>query len=220
VTIPFCRFPRQHGAALFVALVFLILIALIAITASGTAVLEQRMIGGTRNTQLAQLGSESALRGAEVELWTAARRSVFSAGGLVMPPCATTGAQPCVYQRKNGVPDARVTQFRTASQWLNADSDGANAYGQTVTGLTGSDTSASLATLPRYLIEDLGLDIDATSTGRMGGKNLSAQGATDGTPKIHLYRITARAQGSSATSWRVTESVFSAYPNNAFNVGN
>jgi len=210
----------QRGAALFFALIFLIIIALIAITSSGTSVLEQRMAGGARNAQLAQLGSESALRDAEVQLWTAARRSTLAKGGLAMPPCASAGAQPCVYQRYNGVADARVTAFRTAQRWLDPASDGAYDYSQTVTGLTGAQTSASLATEPRYLIEDLGLDVDAATTGRMGGKNLSAQTIDGGTPKVHLYRITARAQGSSSASWRVTESVFSAYADTAFNVGN
>ena len=37
---------HQHGAVLFVALVFLILITLLALTATGTSILQEKMTGG------------------------------------------------------------------------------------------------------------------------------------------------------------------------------
>jgi type IV pilus assembly protein PilX len=210
---------RQHGAVLFVALVFLLLLTLLGVTASSTSVLQERMTGGMRNAQLAMMGSESALRGGEIDLWTAAARSSYTAGGLALPPCGHTGVQPCSYQRTNGIPDQRSTKFRGWKQWLASGSDGAVAYSQTVSGLSGANATASLATQPRYLIEDLGLDTEAAGGGNMGGSILSAPGA-EGTPKVHLFRVTSRSQGGTNTLLRVSESVFGAASITQNNPGN
>jgi len=77
------RFPKQHlprrsrqrGAVLFVALVFLLLLTLLGVTASSTSILQERMTGGMRNAHLAGIGTESGLRGGEVDLWASAARS-------------------------------------------------------------------------------------------------------------------------------------------------
>ena len=210
---------RQRGAVLFVALVFLLLLTLLGVTASSTSVLQERMTGGMRNAQLAMMGSESGLRGGELDLWTAAARSSYASGGLALPPCGHSGVQPCAYQRTNGIPDLRSSKFRGWKQWLAAGSDGAVSYGQTVTGLSGANATASLASQPRYMIEDLGLDTAATGGGNMGGSILSAPGA-EGTPKVHLFRVTSRSQGGTNTLLRVSESVFGAASITQNNPGN
>ena len=210
---------RQQGAVLFVALVFLLLLTLLGLTASSTSILQERMTGGMRNSQLAMMGSESALRGGEVDLWTAASRSSYTDGGLALPPCGHSGVQPCVYQRTNGIADLRTVKFRATKQWINASSDGAASYSGVVSGLSGADATASLATQPRYLIEDLGLDTGASGQGNMGGSILSEPGA-EGTPKVHLFRVTARSQGGTATLLRASESVFGAASISQNNPGN
>ena len=53
---------RQRGAVLFVALVFLVLLTLLAVAGMGTSILQERMTGGMRNSQLAQMGAETGLR--------------------------------------------------------------------------------------------------------------------------------------------------------------
>jgi len=208
-TISYAGSRRQQGAVLFVALVFLLLLTLLGITASSTSILQERMTGGMRNAQLAMMGTESTLRGGEIDLWTAASRSSFQTGGLALPPCGSTGVQPCAYQRTNGIADNRTTKFRGSRTWLASASDGGMAYVGDVTGLTGAEETASLASQPRYMIEDLGLDTAASGEGNMGGAILSAPGA-EGTPKVHLFRVTARSQGGSDTLLRASESVFGA----------
>jgi len=208
-TISYAGSRRQQGAVLFVALVFLLLLTLLGITASSTSILQERMTGGMRNAQLAMMGTESTLRGGEIDLWTAASRSSFQTGGLALPPCGYSGVQPCAYQRTNGIADNRTTKFRGSRTWLAASGDGAMEYVKTVTGLSGDEATASLASQPRYMIEDLGLDTAASGEGNMGGAILSAPGA-EGTPKVHLFRVTARSQGGSDTLLRASESVFGA----------
>ena len=215
---PTSMISRQQGAVLFIALVFLLLLTLIGVAASSTSILQERMTGGMRNAQLATMGTESALRGGEVDLWTAAARSSYQNGGLALPPCGNSGVQPCAYQRTNGVADNRTTKFRGSKQWITG-ADGATVYALPVTGLTGEAETASLATQPHYMIEDLGLDTVANGQGNMGGAILSETGA-EGTPKVHLFRITARSQGGTATLLRASESVFGAASITQNNPGN
>jgi type IV pilus assembly protein PilX len=210
---------RQRGAVLFVALVFLLLLTLLGLTASSTSILQERMTGGMRNAHLANMGSESALRGGEVDLWAAAPRSSYATGGLALPPCAHSGVQPCRYMRTNGIADNRVTKFRGGTAWLATGSDGAKAYTPVVTNLAGNKATASLATQPRYIIEDLGPDTGANGQGNPGGAILSSLGA-QGTPKVNLYRITARSQGATSALLRVAESVFGANSITQNNAGN
>ncbi len=209
---------RQRGAVLFVALVFLLLLTLLGLTASSTSILQERMTGGMRNAHLAAMGTESALRGGEVDLWAAAARSSFATGGLAMPPCAGTGVQPCRYTRTNGIADQRVLAFRSSKAWLTAGSDGAKSYSHTVTSLPTGYESAELASQPRYIIEDLGLDTGG-GIGNMSGSNLGAPSGT-GAPSVHLYRITARSQGATPALMRMAETTFGAYSVTNFNPGN
>ena len=50
---------QQGGAVLFVALVFLILLTLLALTATGTSILQEKMTGNMRNAS-SLLGAEAA----------------------------------------------------------------------------------------------------------------------------------------------------------------
>jgi len=209
---------RQRGAVLFVALVFLLLLTLLGVTASSTSILQERMTGGMRNAHLAGIGTESGLRGGEVDLWAAAARSNTASGGIAMPPCAGTGVQPCRYMRTNGIADMRVQKFRTSTAWLDTGTDGAKAYSQDLSAQGGDYASGNLASQPRYIIEDLGLDTGG-GNGNMGGAILAAaQGS--GAPSVHLYRVTARSQGASAALMRAAESVFGANSVTNFNPGN
>ena len=220
------RFPMQHiprrdrqrGAVLFVALVFLLLLTLLGVTASSTSILQERMTGGMRNAHLAGIGTESGLRGGEVDLWAAAARSNTASGGIAMPPCTAGGSQPCRYMRTNGIVDQRAEKFRTSTAWLDPSTDGAKAYAQDISTQTGNYKTGNLASQPRYIIEDLGLDT-GDCCGNMGGAILGApQGS--GAPSVHLYRITARSQGSSTALMRAAESVFGANSVTNFNPGN
>ena len=85
----------QGGAVLFVALVFLILLTLIGLTATGTSILQEKMTGGMRNRQLGLMGAESAMRGGEAYLWTL---SFNSASGQPLPPCIDGNTNGCVHR--------------------------------------------------------------------------------------------------------------------------
>lgn len=200
------RFLRQSGAALFVALVFLVLVSLLAISGSGSAVLQERMTGALRDRQLGQVGAETALRGGEADLWSLSSRLQ---GQNAMPPCVSgiTSAATCVYSLQNGTVASAAQAFRTAQAWTSAG-DGARAYAGALSGLSGDDASASLAAQPRYLIEDMGLALPS-GPGNMNGPRFGASGGGGSgaaSPK-RWYRITGKSLGGTAAVVRAYESV-------------
>lgn len=218
------RFPRrarERGVVLFVALVFLILLTLLAIGASSGSLLQQRMIAATRSAQLATMSGDTALRGAEWQLWSSAATvgNVFTCGTAAIE--TTTG---CVkYDPSSALygTNGAVTQFRTGNNaWLSL------AGPITYKGPTGSydftnnpipdDTTASpnVAQNPQYIVEDMGLVKPPGSgpqheSGVTGPNNGGA-----GHINIHVYRITARATGGTQNTVRVVQSTFDAQATN------
>lgn len=191
---------RQHGAVLFVALVFLLLITLLALTAIGTSVLQEKMTGGMRNRQLSLMGAESALRGAEASLWNAS----FTAR-QPFPPCYGGADQgPCIYRPSiTGALEADVQQFRTSRTWVDK-LPGAPDYSASLTGLADDAETAALAVQPKVLIEELGANVPPGAGRQSGAIDPEARTAAV------FYRITARSQGGSGAAISVTESVFSS----------
>ncbi|GMU42673.1 MAG: hypothetical protein IT479_07355 [Xanthomonadales bacterium] len=194
---------RQRGAALFLAMIFLVLLAVLALAASSTSIMQERMTGGLRNDQLGLMGAESAVRGGEARLWNLSFNS-----GQPFPPCVGGSTGACVYMADaNGLFDARAQAFRTQRTWINPASDGAFAYDQTLTSLTGSAITASIASQPRILIQYLGPA--RTPPFRSGGA-IHPAGTTARVGEHHLYRVTARSQGGTNAVVRVVESYFSS----------
>lgn len=203
---------RQRGAVLFIALIMLIVITLLALTASSSSLMQERMVGGMRNQQLGSMGAESALRGSEAWLWNLnfSWTEVDDGAGNItvtghpLPPCIGGSTGNCVYRPNNdGLPRPAVQAFRTASTWQDA-LPGAPQYVQTLTGFSGNLETASLAREPAVLIEDMGSNVPPGSGNQSGAidpENLTA---------ARFYRITARSQGGSAAVVRVMESVFSS----------
>ena len=56
---------RQRGAALFISLMFLILLTLIGLSAANVGILQERMAGNVRESNIAFQTAEAALRGIE-----------------------------------------------------------------------------------------------------------------------------------------------------------
>jgi type IV pilus assembly protein PilX len=207
---------HQRGAVLFVALVFLILITLLALTATGTSILQEKMTGGMRNRQLGLMGAENGLRGGEAFLL-----NLDFIGGNQLTQCPPGGASSdtCAYVPQaddaSGSREIKldpvVQTFRTSHSWVSAPG-GAPAYPHTLTGLTGDLETASLHAEPVLLIEAVGDDVGAASF-----RQTQARDGTNKAPGAPtLYRITSRSQGGSGAVIRVAESVYSA----GLNIGN
>lgn len=200
----------QKGAVLFIALIFLVILTLLGVAATGTSILQEKMTGSMRNRQLGLMGAESALRGGEAKIWNLAYNATTA---LPLPPCIGSGILDCKYMVENGKLLPLAQSFRTSKTWLSPGTDGAQAYTGAVTGLTAGDETASLASTPRFQIEDVGPDVPS-GAGRRSG---SIQQERQGVPGSHeFFRITSRSQGGSNAVLRVAESVFSATAPNTY----
>lgn len=199
---------------LFVALVFLVLMTMIAVVASNTSIMQERMTGGMRNTQLAQMGAESGVRGMEFRVWSASSR-------LTNLICDNTGgpdaAFPCYQRYVNSTIadtltiDDRVRRFRYAKGDLPTSGDGATDAPIDFSAAT-TPESARLAKRPRVLVENLGRfaslggDAELVHSGDKPPSAASGGGMQD----FYGYRITARSTGGTAATVRLAESVFLA----------
>jgi type IV pilus assembly protein PilX len=204
--------PAQRGAVLVVALIFLLLLTILAISASGRSLLQERMAGGLRNAQLAEMGAETALRGAEWRLWTAGSNGGVQCGSTVITAC---------YIYEPGSPIANVTKFRDGQGWVTAGSTeykgASNIYDYTTLSGSGLTTAqkklAVVAQNPHYIVEDLGPEqpVGAGSSHESGVTSSITTGAAN--PGTHIYRITARATSGDGNTVRVLESTFGAKSN-------
>jgi type IV pilus assembly protein PilX len=218
------RFPqhaRQRGAVLLVALIFLILLTLLAIGASSGSLLQQRMVAATRSAQLASLSADTALRGAEWRIWNTS--SVV--GGILQ--CDTTAINAttgCVkYDPESPLYAAAgaVTQFRTGNNaWLSTGiaytglPGASNDFTDVPIPTNGYTASASVAENPRYIIEDMGL-VKPPGAGPQHESGVTGpNNGGAGHINIHIYRVTARATGGNQNTVRVAQSTFDAQASN------
>lgn len=221
------RFPQraaQQGAVLLVALIFLVLLTLLAIGASSGSLLQQRMVSATRNAQLATMSGDTALRGAEWRIWSI---SAVIGNTLVCGVGQINPATGCVKYDPNAAPYAAggaVTQFRANDNaWLTFA--GPITYtGTRGVGFTGATeplntASPNVAQNPRYIIEDMGPVKPPGSgsqheSGATGSNNAGVSNGGGSNIGIHIFRITARATGGTNNVVRVVESTFDGQATN------
>ncbi|WJW75092.1 PilX N-terminal domain-containing pilus assembly protein [Thiohalobacter sp. IOR34] len=122
----------QRGAALIVALIILLLMTVLGLTAMNTVTMEERMAGNLRDLNLSFQGAESALRDAE---------SWLSPLSLGRPNRCTSGPCSTVWE-KDSLPDDLANQ---SAAWWNNNS---REYGA-----AGSQQFSDLAEDPRFVIE-------------------------------------------------------------------
>ncbi|UPG93366.1 pilus assembly PilX family protein [Luteibacter aegosomatissinici] len=190
---------EQRGVVLIVALLFLVLVTMLAITASGTSLLQQKLAGGQRNAQLAEWSAETALRAAEWRLWRAS-----SDAGTRMQ-CGSGSLSNCYNYAPD--PTAAVATFRTATGWVT---DGATQFTDVDYTTASTDNTFKLKYNPYYLIEDLGPELPpgAGIQHESGATGSTGTGYTSTTR--HVYRITARGVGNNENAIRVLETTFAA----------
>ena len=210
---------RQQGAVLFVALVFLVLITLLGLTASSTSIMQERMTGGLRNDQMGLMAAETAARGAEAWVWNLANNSAklncgYNGGDVgfcYTPQTANDGSGGTMY-----VSNPLVQAFRTTPTWIaNASSGGTDYSNSGNTALNSSSLgTAKLAQVPQYMIESLGgllppgvkpNFVQLGAVGRDPGFSNCA-----GCQSLYSFRITARATGGNEGAVSVVESTFGA----------
>lgn len=172
----------QRGFSLIMALIFLVLLTLLGVTAMQTATLEERMAGNLRNENLALQAAEAALREAE---------AILSSPSL--PSFTTT---PGLYDvMTNPWPGRSDPQ-----NWSGWAETGGSAPYKTYTGLAGPGELGGVAEPPRFVIEQL--------RPVLPGDSGSVKLGTGITELRQVFRITARGVGGTTNSVVVLESTF------------
>lgn len=203
---------KEKGAVLVVALIFLVLITILALTSSASSMLQLGMSGNLRSAQQAKMSANTALRGVEWQLWT----SAVHVGGHLTCIDGALSSDGCV---KFNPQSATYSSSGSISKFKSSESV-PNGIGITYT-MPGSDwrsdpsfDTAKLAAKPRYIIEDMGrIRPPGTGVQREGGDTGPATGGA-GQLNLHIYRITARATGGSENSGVILQSTFSAQTSN------
>jgi type IV pilus assembly protein PilX len=176
---------RQKGATLFTALIFLIMLSLLGVSAAQMSVLEERMSGNTRNRDLAFQAAEAALEHVEHNLSIGDNiRSLIPA-----PANSTSGtiAGP-------GLRAINVCLPNSADYWNGsgvADCGGTTqqyAWSST-TARTPTHSLNQVASQPQYVVERF---------------------PNDGTTE--KYRVTARGVGGDSAAVVILQAMFSYHP--------
>lgn len=176
---------RERGVALVMALIFLLILTLIGVTAMSTTALEERMAGNLQDKNAAFQAAESALVAGENWARPLGAMPVFDSAvtddGLHLP--STSGIP--VWDQSTGV-------------WSGTD----------VVDYTELPGSAALPSgqflnhvnkQPKYLIEDLGPVRDPLKSLKLGTPSPSTR---------NLFRITARGTGGTDQAVATVQSVF------------
>lgn len=195
---------QQRGVVLVVALIFLVLLTLLALSSTGSSLLQEKMVGGTRNMQLADYGAESALREAEARLWKARTMGVTD-----FVNCGRDTSRAC-YKFDPNNPITAVVDFRTKPGWQSTGAQSYTAANLTSTG--SSPVTAQLAKQPLYIIQDLGLERPPGAGTQVESGTSGGGGGATGFEN-HIYRITARSVGANDNVVRVLQSTFAARAN-------
>lgn len=204
---------RQQGFVLLIALVFLLLLTMLAFSAAQHSLLQERIAGSFRNAQQARMSAETALRGAEYKLW-----SIASQAGARLH-CTHDGISNddgCVIYRLLSAPygvNGAVTQFRSAPGWLS--NIGVTYAGPGHKGYTSDkgQATAMLARNPVYIVEDLGTERPPGVAGLHESGNTGPNNDNPDQPDIHVFRITARGTGGNPTMVSIVQSTFDAPAN-------
>lgn len=198
----------EKGAVLIVALLFLVMLTLLGVTAMTGSTMEERMAGNARDTSVAFQAAEAALRDARRDLGEypptfAGKRSLPAGWALnIVNFGIGFGAATCnPAPAGQGLcwPDAYagdVAYLPPLPPAHNMTAAPSVEYGQ----FTGSAPLAGVAAQPRYIIEIFGLT--RTDEG-FGGS---------ATPYYNFFRITAVGYGASPNTRVMLQEVIAKEP--------
>ena len=176
---------HQRGMVLVLALVFLLLLTIMGITALNTTSLEEKMSGNVKDRNLAFQAAESALILAESWINAQIGKPVFpsTSNGLYLPDAGVSGD-----------PDG-------VDNWNENIWSGTNVVTYPNTpGVSGSGTLGKINTQPKYIIEDMG---EKQESGGSVVTNTSYK--SSGTT---VLRVTARGTGGTDAAQVVLQSTY------------
>lgn len=176
---------RQRGLSLITALLFMVAALILGVSVVGINAMQERMIGNTKDRQLALQAAEAALRDAEFDI----SRNLGPATAFV--DACTDGL--CTPPTQRATPSPLPVHEQPGFAWTDATK--VRRYGA----YTAAPGFPAVAQPPVYVIEKLG------SMGVPPGESLTDPSVAAKT----AYRITARASGARADTVVVLQSIYS-----------
>lgn len=170
---------RQQGVALVVALIFLLMMTLIGVTAMQTTGQQERMAGNARQRNLAFQGAEACLRWGETG-WGSGKG--LEAATLPSFDNSTPGL-------RQPVPASDIGTLEIGAFWMDTY-NWASASQQ-------CPTRAELSEQARYVIEELPRASSHGSSVKFGPL-----------PDAGFYRVTARSLGGTTDAVVILQSIF------------
>lgn len=176
----------QRGFSLVTTLMFMIAALVLGVSVMGVNVMQERIIGNTKDRDLALQAAEAALRDAEADIRANVNATTVFADncnlGLCTAPTQRSVVSPLPVDQQAGFSWSTNTQVRT--------------YGQ----YTAAPALPGVSSQPVYVIEKLGY------LGTPSGESMGI-GAEPAAPGVG-YRITARATGARAETVVTLQSIY------------
>jgi type IV pilus assembly protein PilX len=177
---------RERGAVLFIALILLVILSLLGVSAARMQTTEERMARNEDNHQMSAQAAEAGLRYAESQI----------SSGLITPTtcAANANGQYTLSPATGNVVSGAYANVPNAITWSAAGAANAITYaGPALTALPAN------AQTPKIVVESLPAVC-------MPGDPCNQQGyAGQGTAQ---YRITAYAQGGDSSSYTILQSIY------------
>ncbi len=180
-SLPTVSFSRQRGAALFIALMFLIIMTVIGLSAANVGILQERMAGNVRETNEAFQAAESTLREIERELG----QIVGGAGGSLGAIPIWAEVQADLGLERNActlVSEGAVVVTPDDWDWKTAPETGNDYFVVALTDAGGGGTIFGSACRPMNELNDTAIE--------------------------EYYLVAARAQGPAGIGEVVVQSIF------------
>ena len=186
--------PRQRGLSLITTLLFMVSALMLGVSVLSVNVMQEKVIGNTKDRDLAFQAAEAALRDGEEDLVRKLPAgSVFSptcAAGLCLPPARRAEALSVPAHEVAGFDWTNLGQVRMYGAYTGATRfPGVYGEGQPVG-------------QPRYVIEQLGY------VGTASGERSEVLGSDPGQRPAVAYRITARGTGAREETVVVLQSIY------------
>ena len=183
---------KQRGIALFMSLVMLLIITILGLSSVQTTTLQERMARNARDSNLAFLAAESALKDAEAVI--EAFNSIDAAFG-VDPRLASPRACDTSPQSAGG--NYFEVDYNCQPNWELVD----------WTGDTGNYTSSvvvqGVASQPKYIIEHI-----KTLSAFEDRLNLTNIGEDLGAGRVQIFRVTAYGTGGTDSARAMIQSTY------------
>lgn len=175
----------QSGMSLFPALMFLLVLAVLGVAALNSTLLQEKMAGNTKDTNVAFQAAEAALRDAEADVV-----KNITPGTIFTSSCTTGLCTP-----PSTWPTPVSTDISKAIDWDNSAQT--RAYGTQ----TSAPELADVAAQPLYVIEKLStLPVNTGSSAGLGLGPPNSGGTA--------YRLTALGTGARTETHIILQSTF------------